>query len=193
MPRGAVRIPAAALLIFLPVWAAAGASETVPLWDALARGGHVALMRHAQAPGTGDPPGFRIGDCSTQRNLDDVGRVQARRAGDAFRQHRVNVARVFSSRWCRSRETAELLGIGPVETLAALDSLHGRREREDAQMREMQRFLDALPANGPSVVLVSHQATISALTGAFPQSGAIVVLRLKGSGGFDVAGSIPPP
>lgn len=192
MRRGVAWIPAAALLIVLPL-SAACAAETGRLWDALAGGGHVALMRHALAPGTGDPPNFRIGDCSTQRNLDDTGRAQARRTGDAFRQHRVKVARVLSSQWCRSRETAELLDVGSVETLPALDSLHGRREHEERQVQAMRRFLADLPADGPSVVLVSHQATISALTGAYPQSGAIVVLKLKGSGGFGVAGSILPP
>ena len=146
MRRGVAWIPAAALLIVLPLSAAACAAETGRLWDALAGGGHVALMRHALAPGTGDPPSFRIGDCSTQRNLDDTGRAQARRTGGAFRQHQVKVARVLSSQWCRSRETAELLGVGPVETLPALDSLHGRRENEEQQVQAMRRFLDDLPA-----------------------------------------------
>lgn len=194
MPRGAARIPAAALLLVMTLWPMAGvAAEPNALWAALARGGHVALMRHALAPGTGDPADFRIGDCSTQRNLDDVGRTQARRTGDAFRRNRVAVARVLSSRWCRSRETAELLGIGRVETLAALDSLHGRREHEEAQVKAMRHFLDGLPDDGPSVVLVSHQATISALTGVYPESGGIVVLKLRKPGAFDVAGSIPAP
>jgi phosphohistidine phosphatase SixA len=193
MPRGAAWTPAAAFLTVLVLSTAAGATGADQLWDALARGGHVALMRHALAPGGGDPPNFRIGDCSTQRNLDDTGRAQARRAGDSFRKHRVKVAKVLASRWCRSRETAALLDLGPVETLAALDSLHGRPDQEDAQVQAMRRFLDGLPAEGPAVVLVSHQATIVALTGVAPQSGAIVVLRLNVSGGFHVAGSIPPP
>jgi broad specificity phosphatase PhoE len=139
MPAGYARTLTAALLLLMPAWAEAAAVEPGALWRALAGGGHVALMRHAEAPGTGDPPEFRIGDCSTQRNLDETGRAQARRAGES-----------------------------------------------------MRRFLDGLPVGGPSVVLVSHQATISALTGAYPRSGAIVVLKLKDSGVFDVAGSIPP-
>lgn len=191
MPRGRKLLFAAALLLLSAC--SAGATEQGSLWQALAGGGHVALMRHARAPGTGDPPDFRIGDCSTQRNLDETGRTQARRMGDAFRKHGVTVAKVFSSQWCRSRETAELLALGPVATLAALDSLHGRREHEEAQVQAMRRFLDGLPANGAAVVLVSHQATISALTGEYPQSGAVVVLKLKRPGGFEVAGSIPAP
>lgn len=193
MARGFARVCAAALPMALALWPGAGAAEPNALWAALAQGGHVAMMRHADAPGTGDPADFRIGDCSTQRNLGDAGRAQAQRIGDAFRRNRVAVARVLSSRWCRSRETAELLGIGRVETLAALDSLHGRREREEAQVKAMRHFLDGLPLDGPSIVLVSHQATISALTGVFPESGGIVVLELRKPGVFDVAGSIPAP
>jgi broad specificity phosphatase PhoE len=192
MPAGRVRTLAAALLLLVPAWAEAVAAESGALWRALAQGGHVAMMRHAEAPGTGDPPEFRIGECSTQRNLDNTGRAQARRAGEAFRRNGVEAARVLSSEWCRCQETAALLGIGTVETLPALNSLHGRRENEAAQVDAMRRFLGGLPPDGPSIVLVSHQATISALTGAYPRSGAIVVLKLKDTGGFDVAGSIPP-
>ena len=192
MPAGYARALTAALLLLVPAWAEAAAVEPGALWRALAGGGHVAMMRHAEAPGTGDPPEFRIGDCSTQRNLDDTGRSQARRAGEAFRRNGVQAARVISSEWCRCQETAALLGIGKVETLPALNSLHGRRENEAAQVEAMRRFLDDLPVGGPSVVLVSHQATISALAGVYPRSGAIVVLKLKDPGVFDVAGSIPP-
>jgi broad specificity phosphatase PhoE len=192
MPDGRALRLTAALILLMPAWAGAAAADTGALWQALAGGGHVALMRHAEAPGTGDPPEFRIGDCSTQRNLDDAGRFQARRAGEALRRNGVHAARVISSEWCRCQETAALLGLGKVETLPALNSLHGRRENEAAQVDAMRRFLDDLPVAGPSVVLVSHQATISALTGVFPRSGAIVVLKLKDPGVFDVAGSIPP-
>lgn len=192
MPTGRALRLTAALILLMPAWAGAAAADTDALWRALAGGGHVAMMRHAEAPGTGDPPEFRIGDCSTQRNLDDTGRSQARRAGEAFRRNGVQAARVISSEWCRCQETAALLGIGKVETLPALNSLHGRRENEAAQVEAMRRFLDDLPVGGPSVVLVSHQATISALAGVYPRSGAIVVLKLKDPGVFDVAGSIPP-
>jgi phosphohistidine phosphatase SixA len=191
--QAAVRTAIAALLMLAPAWAPAGAAEPGALWAALAKGGHVAMMRHADAPGIDDPPGFRIGDCATQRNLDVAGRTQARRTGEAFRRNNVRVGRVLASEWCRCQETARLLDAGPVETLPALNSLHGRHENAEAQVAAMRRFLDTLPNDGPSVVLVSHQATISALTGAYPQSGAIVVLRLKRPGGFDVAGPIPPP
>jgi broad specificity phosphatase PhoE len=161
------------------------------LWAALARGGHVAMIRHASAPGTGDPGNFRIGDCRTQRNLDDTGRNQARRTGDAFRANKVPVARIVSSEWCRCQETARLLALGNIETLRALNSLHGRPENEEVQRHALQALLRNVPVDGPSIVLVSHHATIGTFTGVYPQSGAIVVLKLTGAGNFDVSGSIP--
>jgi len=178
--------------LLLSLFASAAAAEPTALWRALASGGHVAMIRHAYAPGTGDPADFRIGDCSTQRNLNGTGRAQARQTGDAFRENKVAVARVLSSEWCRCQETATLLGVGAVETFPALNSLHGRAQNEAAQIQALRAFFRTLPADGPSVVMVSHQATISAFAGVYPQSGAIVVLKLTGDGGFDVTGSIPP-
>jgi len=77
--------------------------------------GYVAVMRHAIAPGTGDPSNFRLGDCQTQRNLSETGRQQARRLGQLLRDRQVPVTRVLSSQWCRCLETAKLLDLGQVE------------------------------------------------------------------------------
>src|SRR4029453_17544610 len=87
-------------------------------WGALAKGGHVALIRHGNAPPGygGDPPGFRVGDRQKQRNLDDVGREQARALGEAFRKHGVRVDRIVSSPMCRCIETSQLMAVGAVET-----------------------------------------------------------------------------
>ena len=100
-------------------------------WAALAKGGHVALIRHGNAPPGygGDPPGFRFDDCQTQRNLDDVGREQARVLGEAFRKHGVRVDRIVSSPMCRCIETGQLMAVGAVETSSSLlpDTGTGRR------------------------------------------------------------------
>lgn len=183
----------AALIALSFLWARHGAANDQALWQALASGGHVAMMRHAYAPGTGDPDNFQLGDCTTQRNLDDTGRDQARRAGDAFRDNGVTVAQLLSSEWCRCQETARLLDIGAINTFPALNSLHRRRHNEEKQVTALKAFLKDLPTDGPAVVFVSHHATIGALTGAYPQSGAIIVVKLTGNGGFNVIGSIPPP
>lgn len=148
-------------------------------WDALRQPGAVALMRHALAPGFGDPPSFTLGDCSTQRNLDDRGRAQARAVGDAFRARGVRVDRVLTSQWCRCRETAELLGLGPVEEVAALNSFFADRSTADAQTRATRAMLAALP-DGVLPVVVTHQVNITALTGIFPSSGELVFVGRGG-------------
>jgi phosphohistidine phosphatase SixA len=160
------------------------------LWAAVAEGGHVALMRHARAPGTGDPDNFRLGDCSTQRNLDETGRDQARRTGDAFREHGVVLGRVASSQWCRCLETAELLALGTVEPFAPLNSFFGDRARGPDQTEAVRALLADADPDGPSLVMVTHQVNITALTGIFPRSGEIVVLRLGGPEMFETIGSI---
>ena len=189
-----MRLPAsvmAAVLWTLCLITASAAEEVSPatLWTALRSGGHIALMRHAEAPGTGDPAGFRLDDCSTQRNLSAAGREQARRIGQRFRDQGVEIARVLSSRWCRCLETARLLELGSVEPYPILDSFFQQPERGPQQTAELRRFVSEV-RNGPSLVLVTHQVNITALTGVFPQSGEMVVIRPGGNGGFTVLGRL---
>ncbi|WP_454017616.1 histidine phosphatase family protein [Azospirillum sp. Marseille-Q6669] len=143
--------------------------------------GLIILMRHAEAPGVGDPPNFQLRDCATQRNLDANGREQARRVGDRLRSLAVGGATVYSSQWCRCLETARLLDVGAVRELPVLNSFFERREEQDAQMASLRRFLAGLPADGAPVVLVTHQVVVTALTGVFPASGESVLLRANGT------------
>ena len=110
------------LFVLLIVTSGVAADDSSDAWAALVKGGHVAVIRHGNAPPGygGDPPGFRFDDCKTQRNLDDMGRAQARALGEAFRKHGVRVDRILSSPVCRCRETGELMAIGSVETSWAL-------------------------------------------------------------------------
>lgn len=183
MARARGGIVAAALAL-----AGAPAAADEAGWEALAQPGAVAVMRHALAPGTGDPAGFELGDCATQRNLDARGRTQAREIGEAFHARGVEADRVLTSEWCRSRETAELLGLGKVEALPALNSFFAGRGDEAAQTEATEEFLRDLE---PEVraVLVTHQVNVTALTGVFPRSGEIVVGRM-GDEGFEVEGRI---
>jgi broad specificity phosphatase PhoE len=160
------------------------------LWEVLRAGGHVVLLRHAIAPGTGDPADFELGDCSTQRNLDETGRAQARATGELMREKGIGNIALYSSQWCRCLETARLLGYGEPEEMPALNSLHGRPENRDSQVRKLKRFLAALSADAPPHMLVSHNATIRALTGEFTGSGAIVLAESDGEGGVTVLGKI---
>ncbi len=153
--------------------------------EMLSRPGHVLLMRHANAPGVGDPRGMTLGDCSTQRNLDERGRRQSVRLGERLRAAGVSSARVYTSQWCRCRDTAKLMSLGPVEDLPALNSFFEQPETREERLRELRAFLAGLPRTGAPVVLVTHQVTVTALTGYFPASGAGVVLRLRDDGGFD--------
>ena len=147
--------------------------------------GRVLILRHALAPGTGDPEGFRIGDCTTQRNLDDRGRRQAAAMGDWLRSKGVTGARVYSSQWCRCRETAKLMKLGEVTDLPALNSFFQRWEEKDARIQALRRFLAAQTMDDTLIILVTHQVTITALTGVFPASGTGVLVQLDEQGGFD--------
>ncbi len=158
-------------------------------WDILRAGG-VVLFRHAIAPGSGDPPGMRLGDCATQRNLDAAGRAQARRIGEAFRAAGVEVGAVLTSAWCRARETAELAFPGQVRPEPAFDSFFDDRTEEPARTAAARRLLLAWQGPG-ALVAVTHQVNITALTGVFPASGEGIVLRREGTA-LAVAGRLRP-
>jgi broad specificity phosphatase PhoE len=155
--------------------------------------GQVLLLRHALAPGTGDPPGFRLGDCSTQRNLDANGRRQARRLGDWLRERGVTRARVYSSQWCRCLETAKLLALGPVTELPALNSFFGRPQDQAPKISALETFLRDQPMDGDPLILVTHQVTITALTGIYPRPGDGVLLNLVPGEAPRLLGPVPVP
>ena len=159
------------------------------LWTLLKTGGQIVLIRHANAPGTFDPPGARADDCGSQRNLDEQGRDEARRIGAAFRVHAIPVGDVRSSSRCRCLETARL-AFGRVEHWSALDGFLRASEREASQTAEV-RALVGKPFSGPNVILVTHGFNIRALTGIMPISGEMLVLTPKGSD-FTIAGRIAP-
>jgi phosphohistidine phosphatase SixA len=155
---------------------AASALDDAALWDGLKSGRHVALIRHAEAPGVGDPAGFRLDDCATQRNLSDAGRRQAEQAGALFRRMGVERATVYSSQWCRCLDTARGLGLGTVVPQPALNSFFDNGGAEQAQTGQLRQLIRRRPAGMP-LVLVTHQVNITALTGVYPAAGEIIVLR----------------
>lgn len=189
------RLCAALLGVLLALTALPVLPAEVPAGGMLRDGvaGLVVLLRHAEAPGVGDPPGFRIGDCATQRNLSDEGRAQARRVGERLRRMGIGQAAVRSSQWCRCLDTARLLGLGPVEEMPALNSFFGQSGRREERVAAVRRALAALPPDGPPVVLVTHQVTITALTGIHPASGEAVLLRADGSGNPPMIGRLADP
>ena len=188
------RAVAAALvgLFTLAVGPVSAESKRFPV-EQLKSGDFLVVMRHSRAPGTGDPPEFRIGACETQRNLDDEGRAQARRFGERLRKAGVEKAAVYSSQWCRCMETAELLGLGPVRELPALNSFFQRPQDRASNLAALEEFIKRLgKGTDRPVILVTHQVTISAMTGGWVESGEAKVFRLDGKGRPELVGSIPP-
>jgi broad specificity phosphatase PhoE len=176
------------LFLLVMVWPQAlRASEDA--WQALQQGGTIALIRHARAPGTGDPANFRLEDCATQRNLSAEGRRQAQAIGEAFRARRIPVERVLSSRWCRALDTATLAFGAQTEPFPPLDSFFSGREQEPAQTQAVRRTVQDWRSSGV-LVLVTHQVNITALTDVFPGEGEMLVLRPKLGVGFDLVGRI---
>lgn len=140
-------------------------------------GADVIFLRHALAPGTGDPAGFRLGDCATQRNLSDEGRAQARAIGAALRDSGLRVAGVMTSQWCRARETAVLLDLGAVVEEAGLNSFFGNPDARQPTLDRLTATLATLPegAEAGLTVMVTHQVVIAAITGRSVASGAAVL------------------
>ena len=165
------------------------AADESALWQAIRSGEAFAILRHELAPGTGDPDNFQIGDCTTQRNLNDTGRTRATATGKRFRQNGIERAQVYSSQWCRCRETAKLLGIGEVNDLPALNSFYENDEERTPQTKRLLQWLDARKP-GAALVLISHQVNIRALTGEPTRSGQIIVAQRQPNGKIVVLGKL---
>lgn len=150
--------------------------------------GVVALLRHARAPGTGDPAGFDIDECSTQRRLSDEGRRQASALGNVLRRAGVREARVLSSAWCRCLETAQLLEVGHVEVALYLNSFFAGRGDEQVASSGLLRAVLGKTAPLTPTIMVTHQVNITALTGIVPAEGEMVFVRGTASGGIEVLG-----
>jgi phosphohistidine phosphatase SixA len=173
----------------LAVLRAASASDDKAAWAAL-REGAIVLFRHAHAPGVGDPENFSLGDCRTQRNLDTTGQAQARRIGERLKREGVPVSTLWSSQWCRTRDTAALFALGPVREVGAFNSFFGTNGDEAAQTAAARKLLLDWRERG-TLVVVTHQVNIRALTGQTTDSADGVVLRRHGTR-LQVVGHIQP-
>lgn len=187
------------IFLLVPCRATADSRSEEAAWSALRAGDHVVLIRHAVTePGIGDPEGFRIGDCRTQRNLSAQGREDAARIGDAFRRRGIVLSDVLSSRWCRCIDTARL-AFGRATQVSMLDSMFNDRVKPaEEKMREVFAYLARWTGEG-NLVLVTHNQNIQALTGVSPASGEIVVVTpvrkegKQGEGELRVVGRIASP
>ena len=169
--------------------AAADQAREAAAWEAL-RGGAIALFRHAKAPGGGDPAGMRLGECATQRNLDEAGRQQALRIGEAFRTRKIEAGAVLTSQWCRTTETADLAFPMMARPEPIFNSFFDDRGNGPAQTRDARALLSRW--TGPGALAVStHQVNITGLTGIVTASGEGILVRVK-VGVVGVVGRIRP-
>ena len=170
-------------------WVVPAASDETAARAALVAGGHVALMRHADAPGVGDPPGYRLDDCATQRLLNDTGRARAAVIGADLRAAGIRIDRVLASPWCRCVETAERLAVGPVVVEDAFGNAFVQRDRR-AALAAAGRAVVADWLGPGTLLVVTHGENIADLTGVSVGYGEMVVVAPADGA---VIGRIPPP
>ena len=162
------------IYIFFSNLTAALSSETI--WDEARKGNKVILIRHSLAPGGGDPAGFKIGDCKTQRNLNAAGIEQSKKIGKIFKDNKISIDIVLSSEWCRCKDTA-YYAFGEFKEFSALNSTFSTpyNKNELKQVKEIKKYLMSWKSKGKNLILVTHYSVITAITNAAPSSGEIVI------------------
>ena len=156
------------------------------LIEKLDEGGKIIFIRHAYAPGSGDPDNFNLNDCSTQRNLSEEGREQAKLIGKFFKENHIKVDKVLSSEWCRCKETAKI-AFRNFSTNSFLNSFYNPlfAKNRNKQVKELNNYIETLKTNG-NLILVTHYVLISEVLNYNPSSGEIVVSDKN----FNVIGNI---
>ncbi len=157
-------------------------------WETLQEGNKIILIRHALAPGGGDPPGFKIDDCKTQRNLNEIGINQSKKIGKLFRVKNIPVDQVLSSQWCRCKDTAKY-AFSNFKEFPALNSTFQSQfnKNETKQIKEIKNFVENWDGDGKNLILITHYSIITAISNAVPASGEVIVVDKN----FNVLASIP--
>ena len=182
----------ALLALCAAAFVARASADEASLWRALRQGGYVLLIRHAATgPGLGDPAGYHLDDCATQRNLSEAGREDARRLGARLRAERVPIARAYTSPWCRCRDTAQL-AFGKAQDWDPLSSFFDMPEREaDLTATVRKRILSySIRKPAGNVAMVTHNVNIAALTKLSVETSEIVVVKPDGCCALRVAGRL---
>jgi len=156
------------------------------LKEDLETGSYVLMMRHADAPGYSDPNGYNLTDCSTQRNLGDAGKTQAKMIGQWLKTQDIMSAQVFSSPWCRCKDTGTLLNKGSVTVEPSLGSFFENRGNRLEQTRLTQIKIAQLLKTSPRkpVIMVTHQVNIHAFAGQSVSSGGMILVKVNQSGQY---------
>jgi phosphohistidine phosphatase SixA len=182
------------LILLCGLVSAASAEASEQLWALLKKPGHIVLLRHSNAPvPKSETYDTDIKDCSTQRNLDQAGKAQAARIGDAFRKHGIRQVRLFASEYCRTLDTAKLMGLGPVTPLPILNQVvySNPLDLREAGIKARQ-FMKTIPAR-QLTVLVSHVSNIHSIAGVVIDSGEMAIVHFDPSGELVVDGRILVP
>jgi phosphohistidine phosphatase SixA len=181
------------ILLCLSLVAMGTQPAVAALLEDLTDGQHVLLMRHADAPGVGDPAGYKLDQCATQRNLGEVGRQQSVLIGRWLTSQGVTNPKIFSSAWCRCQDTARLMALGAVTVEPSLNSFFDDMSLANRQTTALQKFITASLKSHPKqpLILVTHHVNIQALTGRVVSVGDMVLVRV-GSDGSHVSHQVFP-
>ena len=174
------------IIIFISLTTSIKADLNKKLIEKLDEGGKIIFIRHAYAPGSGDPDNFNLNDCSTQRNLSEEGREQAKLIGKFFKENHIKVDKVLSSEWCRCKETAKI-AFRNFSTNSFLNSFYNPlfAKNRNKQVKELNNYIETLKTNG-NLILVTHYVLISEVLNYNPSSGEIVVSDKN----FNVIGNV---
>ena len=173
------------LIIFITLTSTVKADFNKKLIDQLDDGGKLIFIRHAYAPGGGDPNNFNLNDCSTQRNLSNEGKNQAKNIGEFFRKNKIKIEKVISSEWCRCKDTSSL-AFGSFETKNFLNSFYSSKfaKNKNSQMLDLRKYIKNFKSK-KNLVLVTHYVVISEALNYAPSSGEIVISDKK----FNIIGT----
>ena len=174
------------IIIFISLITPIKADLNINLMNQLEDGGKLIFIRHAYAPGSGDPNNFNLNDCSTQRNLNEDGRKQAQYIGEFFIKNKIKIEKVISSEWCRCKETSKI-AFKNFTTKQFLNSFYSSKYRKNKkkQIEAFNKYIKKFKSD-KNLVLVTHYVLISELLNYGPSSGEIVVSDIN----FNIIGTI---
>ena len=174
------------IIIFISLTTSIKADLNKNLINQLEDGGKLIFIRHAYAPGNGDPNNFNLNDCSTQRNLNSLGRKQAKDIGEFFRENKINIYKVLSSEWCRCKETADI-AFKDYSTNSFLNSFYSSKyaKNKDKQIDALNNYVKKFNNNG-NLIFVTHYVLISEVLNYGASSGEIVISDKN----FNIVGTV---
>ena len=167
------------LIIFISLTTSIKADLNKNLFNQLEKGGKLIFIRHAYAPGGGDPQNFNLNDCSTQRNLNKEGRDQAKYIGEFFKKNKIKIDKVLSSEWCRCKETAKI-AFENFQTFNALNSFYETRfaKNRSKQIKDLKNFINNWDSDS-NLIIVTHFVVISELLNKGTSSGEMIITDKK--------------